>query len=397
MKKFVAVVLSVFLGSGIIFSEPVTSIKFEGLKKTKEDYMQDRLKEFLGKDSEELNLKQVETVLQAEGLFSDIDVKVEGPELLVTVKEKITFIPLPFAMYSSDSGFMGGFMLMNMNAFGKKHMLVTGGVFGADRQTGMLIYSKPAGDIQHPGYSVFSSFAHKSESVTDFDDNEYFDVNGLMARGRFMVNENLNKYVSVSTGADYTYQHFFRDSLSDNHEIAIRTSVSLNHVDWNGYYLITNGISLDADVGYCSIESRIVESIRTSGMLQYAFVPQVRGILTASCDIEAGRFLVNKADSGNVGSTIMFKKFKTDQLFGTGIAVEEALCKTKFGTISLFETYEYDMGKDLYDDSFVYCHGPGAGVKLYIKQLAFPAMNIGFSYNVTQNDWKFVASFGVSM
>lgn len=397
MKKIVGVVLSVLFLGAAVFAEPVTSLKVEGLKKTKDEYMQNLLKEYIGKDSEEINLKEIETRLQAEGLFSEIDVKVEAPELVVTVKEKITFIPLPFAMYSSDSGFMGGFMLMNMNAFGKKHMLVTGGVFSGDRQTGMLIYSKPAGDIQHPGYSVFTSFAHKSEKVTDFGNNKYFEVDNLMGRGRFSINENLNKYVSVSTGVDYSYQHFFRDSLSDDHEITVRSGVSLNHVNWNGYYLISNYLSLDGDVGYSSMDSDLIEAVRFNAMAQYAFVPRVRAILTAAGTLETGRFLLNKSDRGNIGSTIMYKNFKADQLAGTGFALEEAICKMKFGTVSLFETYEFDMGKDIFDDSFVYCHGPGAGVKLYIKQLAFPAMNLGFSYNVTQDDWKFVASFGVSM
>lgn len=397
MKRIVALVLSVlFLVSGL-YAETINSIRFEGLKKTKEDFMQERLKEFLGKEAEELNLKQVETVLQAEGLFSEIEVSVEGSELVVTVEEKITFIPLPFAMYSSDSGFMGGFMLLNMNVFGKKRMLVTGGIFSAEKQTGMLIYSKPAGDIHHPGYSIYSSLGHCDGEVTDFEDNSYFDVEMFNARAKFSINENINKYVSFSTGISYWYQNFFTDSITDNHEVLVSSSIDVNHVNWNGYYLITNSAAVSAEVGYSNVDQTMVERIGFRGMTQYAFVPMVRGILTCACDLQTGKFILNKADCSDVASTIMFTDFKTDQLFGSGIALEEALCKTKFGTVSLFETYEFDMAKDIFDDSFVYCHGPGAGVKLYIKQLAFPAMNIGFSYNVTQNDWKFVASFGMSM
>lgn len=397
MKRIVAVVLSVLFCICGLYAETINSIRFEGLKKTKEEFMQDRLKEFIGKDSEEINLNQVETLLQAEGLFSEIDVSVEGPELIVKVEEKITFIPLPFAMYSSDSGFMGGFMLLNMNVFGTKRMLVTGGIFSASEQTGMLIFSKPAGDIQHPGYSVYSSLGHYEGKATDFDDNSYIDAELFSARAKFSVIENLNKYISFSTGVSYWFHNFFNDDISDNHEILVSSRIEINHVNWNGYYLITNGASISAEVGYTTSDSEMVEGISFKGMAQYAFVPMVRGILTCAGELQSGKIVLNKAAASDVLSTIMFTEFKTDQIFGSGLTLEEALCKTKFGTVSLFETYEFDMAKDIFDDSFVYCHGPGAGVKLYIKQLAFPAMNIGLSYNVTQNDWKFVASFGMSM
>ena len=172
-----------FLSGNFLFSETVSSIKFTGLKKTKESYMQNLLKDFVGKDSGEINLNEIETILQAEGLFSEINLNFENAEnsaiagesensgdaektenstvtLNVTLKEKITFLPLPFASYSSD-GFMGGFMLMNMNAFGRKNNLILGGVFSKNTQMGLLMFSKPAGDLKHPGFGTFTNFSHK--------------------------------------------------------------------------------------------------------------------------------------------------------------------------------------------------------------------------------------------
>lgn len=430
MKKLLSAVFILFVSVSFIWAESVSGLKFQGLKKTKESYMQNLLKEYIGKDSEEIDIKEIETLLQAEGLFSDIAIRIEksesieteaeetagtvdsaepvekvetaeitgnGAVIAVDVKEKITFIPLPFAMYSSDSGFMGGFMLMNMNAFGKKHMLVSGGFFGDSKQTAMLIYSKPAVDIAHPGFSVYSGFNHKKEEVTDFDDVTYFDVNNIQVRESFSINEKFNKYFSASTGLSYSYRHFFRDSLEDDHEFILNSSLSVGNVDWNGYYLITNSASVSCEIGYSTGEKEMIEACKFNGTLQFPVVPRVRMILNAAGQLQNGKTLLNKADSSDVGSTIMFKNFRTNQIFGTGLAIEEAVWKGKFGTVSLFETYEYDMASELNDGSFAYCHGPGAGVKLYIKQVAFPAMNLGFSYNVTQNDWKFVAAFGMGM
>lgn len=223
MKKFLLFFLgSFFLSEIFLFSEPVSSIKFNGLKKTKESYMQNLLKDFIGKDSGEVNFNEIETILQAEGLFSEISMDFENDEnfpvaeqnenpgvtLNVNLKEKITFLPLPFASYSSD-GFMGGFMLMNMNAFGRKNNLITGGVFSKNMQMGLLMFSKPAGDIKHPGFGTFTNFSHKENEITDFDDNTLFKFDSINFRERLNFTEKLNKYFSLEVGTEYFYGHFF--------------------------------------------------------------------------------------------------------------------------------------------------------------------------------------------
>ena len=97
MKKilYFLIILSVSLWS-LQAESLIGGFSFEGLKKTKDSYMQELVKEYKGKEATEAVLKEIETLLQAQGLFTDIKVSVseEDDSLInISVKEKVTFIP----------------------------------------------------------------------------------------------------------------------------------------------------------------------------------------------------------------------------------------------------------------------------------------------------------------
>lgn len=242
LKKSIFIFFFVIVLKLSLFSEQISKIKFEGLKKTKESYMQNLLKDYIGKEKSEVNLKEIETILQAEGLFSEVNLSFESENkienlnseqnletnnnieeienlliLKVSVKEKITFVPLPFASYSSD-GFMGGFMLMDMNAFGKKFNLISGGIFSKDMQMALLTFSKPTGTIENPGFSSASSFSHNENTITSFDDDTLLEFDSISFHQRFAISSKFGKYFSGSCGLGYFYSRFFKNDWDDLHE-----------------------------------------------------------------------------------------------------------------------------------------------------------------------------------
>lgn len=406
MKRLLFIFQVLFM-SCLLFAEGsesvISSINFQGLKKTKESYMQDLLKSYIGKDASEKTQKDVETVLQAEGLFSEIEVSFSSEEneetpaetvMNVSLKEKITFIPLPFASYSSD-GFMGGFMLLNMNAFGKKYNLITGGVFTPEMQMGMLIFSKPAMDISHPGLSNYTSFCSTKTTITDFDDHTLDEFKNLQLRERFAFNEKFNNWLSLDAGADYFYAHIFKDDRKDFHQWLAYSTLTLQTVDWNGWYLISKSVSLTGEAG-CSTDWEAIQKESFVANYQIPVFERNRIVFNLAGAIETGKNVMKAADRDDGGCTVMNSGFKTDRILGSMVSFEEALFRKSFATLSLYETYEAAITKD-YDGTFEYCHGPGMGLKLYMKQVAFPAMNMGFSYNVNQNFFKFVIAIGMGM
>lgn len=392
-----------FLFSYCAFAEgsKVSEVRFEGLKKTKESYVQKLLEKYAGMEEENVDIKEIETLLQAQGLFSEINVSLssEGDEtphtvIVVKVKEKITFLPLPFASYSSD-GFMGGFMLMNMNAFGKKYTLVGGGVFSPSVQTGMLAFSKPAVDIRHPGLSFYTSLSRKNLKFLDFAGNTVMDNKYFTAAADLSVSEKLLPFFTCSIGSHFDMADVLEtDDYPALYQWAGTMSFSLQNVDWNGWYLISQSANLRGELGWSSDE-KLIGGCSFKGELQIPFVPRIRGILSGS-----GAFTYNKNEvfwlsKSSGGSSILDSKFRTDFIAGTSFTVETALLKRKFGTVSLYGSYEYVIAHD-FDDTFKSASGPGFGGKLYLQQVAFPAVVMGAAYNINRNKWQYVISVGVN-
>lgn len=402
MRHFICLFL-IFVFSFYAFAEGsrVSAVRFEGLKKTKESYVQKLLEKYAGMEEENVDIKEIETLLQAQGLFSEINVSLssEGEEtphtvIVIKVKEKITFLPLPFASYSSD-GFMGGFMLMNMNAFGKKYTLVGGGIFSPSAQTGMLAFAKPAVDMQHPGFSFYTSLSRKNLEFLNFAGDTVMENKYFTAAADLSVSEKLLPFFTCSIGSHFDMADVLEtDEYPVLYQWAGTMSFSLQNVNWNGWYLISQSASLKGELGWSS-EDRLIGGCSFKGELQVPFVPRVRGILSGAGAFTYNQNEVFRLSKSSGTSAILDSKFRTDFIAGTGFTVEAALLKCKFGTVSVYGSYEYVIVHD-FDDTFKSSNGPGFGGKLYLQQVAFPAVVMGAAYNIKRNKWQYVISVGVN-
>ncbi len=417
MKRHVTVLILFFLCIALYAEGSGTAIRFVGLKKTKEAYLLNVLKDFAAQDADDVDLHDVETVLQAEGVFSEVHVELaeeqnssgaddsvsaadtagEGASLqkyiLITVKEKITFIPLPFASYSSD-GFMGGFMLMNMNAFGKKNTVVAGGIFRPTMQMGMLTFAKPAVDSHRPGFSMFGSVSNREQRFSDFDDDELCEFDSLSATAAFSVSEKLTRSISLRQGVSYNMCEAWSNNVPSVHQWLTSAGFTWSSVNWNGWYLLSNSFSVEGEAGYSS-QNEIIRSYSVRSTLQIPFVPRLRGVLNLSGALDVNKHDAFQSGKGSIGSSILYSDFKTPKIAGAGFNLEGALFRKKIATFSLYTSYECAVAEDA-DGSAVFAHGPGAGARVYLQQIAFPAVVMGASYNVTQNLWQYVISVGMS-
>ena len=79
----------------------VSSVKFEGLGRTKESYMLSVLGKYVGMPESRIDLHEVKITLEELELFSETEVSLKKDEngasvLFIKVKEKWSFIPVPF-------------------------------------------------------------------------------------------------------------------------------------------------------------------------------------------------------------------------------------------------------------------------------------------------------------
>lgn len=377
----------------------VSYLKIEGLKKTKESYVQRILSGYIGKKQSEVDLKEVETVLQEQNLFSEINVSFlpeensEACALSIAVKEKITFIPLPFVSVSKD-GTMGGFVLMDMNALGKKYNYVAGGVFSKTIQMGMTSFSKPALDFKHPGFSVGASVGNRNQEFNDFMGNDYISFSSLTCSLNFAITEKFNRFFSASAGASYLLNKTWDEDFDSISLWEGFSGFELKKTDWNGWFMITNSFTGRGEWGY-STEGDFVHSYSGKIQVQVPVMEKSRVSMKIAGAMDFNKDIRFQSGKSAAGSSVLDSKFRTDRILGFYMDYERAVLQKKAATVSVYGSYESVIARDV-DDEIELAHGPGGGVLIYLKQIAFPAVALGFAYNMPQNTWQYVVSLGVS-
>lgn len=385
-------------------SEPqLSKLSFSGLKRTKESFLQQEFSSYIGKPLTPKVLAKFESDLQALNIFSSIKfTKIseseESAELLITVTEKVSFIPLPFAMYSSSTGFMMGGFIMDMNAGGQKDMFVTGLIWSPDKTMAMGTYAHPPKNGV-PGFSVFGSVSKQESKIRNADGENLLKYENFTANASGNILFKLNRYNNASAGLGYS--GFFPSDKDLHSEIYLRNrglanaGWNISDKNWNGVFLSETSFGLK---GQLSIDnkSHVVTELTASAKMQQPVVQKLRVNIEAGGGIVIEPLITDGLGKGNARVAILDDRFSTDRIAGLSSGFEYAFLQTKkIGTFSAYGDYQFVFARD-FDDSLVFCQGFNSGMKVYMKGLAFPAVSMGLAYNATKNKFYFSGSFGVS-
>jgi len=386
----------------------VTKINFHGLKKTKNFYIQSKVKKFLNMKAADFDWHGLETALQLEGLFDDIQISMKEiseteASVEVSLKEKITFIPLPFAMYSS-SGFAGGLMVMDTNAFGLKNMFMFGGLYSKSSIMGMAMFSRPPQQNGIPGFSIFLSTSKDENTLVNLDDEEVLKYDAVNLSSRASITEQIGEFNTISL------EGFFK-SLSASQAGDFQEIDSLNSAgaglswqasksDWNGWFMSSCGAGFSAGITLYSSKSdyRFGKTISANLRVQKPVLAISRLRFYSAVSAFYGKDQhISSYNGGGAGAvSILPGKFRTSEIAGGNAGFEFALFKGKIGTLSVYGDYQAVSARD-FDDDFCFMHGPNGGIRVYLAKIAFPALALGVSYNVTKNCAQFAAAMGISM
>ncbi|WP_294431052.1 POTRA domain-containing protein [uncultured Treponema sp.] len=392
----------------------VTKINFIGLKKTRNSYIQSRVKKFIGNTLAETDMHELETQIQLEGIFTDINISTEQisdseAQINISVKEKITFFPVPFAIYTSSSIVAGG-VVMDTNAFGQKDMFVLGGFYASTGKTAFASFVKAQRDSRVPGFSVFASGSFSSPEYTNFENDTVLKHDDNCYSLGITVSEKLHENLTISSGfrvnshENSDVQEFQGLSPESIKSFTISPGISYSKSDWNGIFMSTNSASLSADFGFTNSDNKDFQypmgfSFAISEQ-HSIFTPRLRMYQKYS-----GYYGINNHISAYKGQdaasvSLLSSHFSTEHLIGGNAGLELAIKKFSWGMISLYSDYQILYTQDFNprepDDDYKFIHGPNGGAKFYLAKIAFPAIALGLTYNVTQDYWKFSAALGMT-
>ncbi len=392
----------------------VSSIKFIGLKKTKESYIQSKFKKYQGKTLAETDLHELETAVQLEGLFDDIHINTEQiseseAQISISVKEKITFIPLPFAMVS-NSGFMAGGIVMDTNAFGCKDMFMVGGFFSGTSKTALASFSKAPKDHGIPGFSIGGSFSKSEPELVDLEENDLFKYKAIAASGTFSLSEKLGEHFMISNG--YSFKYISTDYVTEYRDKepesikagAVSLSLGYSDSDWNGFFMSTNSVSVSGEAGLTNSEdSDYRHPLRFSfaiGEQHPILTPRLRMYQKISGFYGKKNHLAEFKGGSAASVNILPDSFMSERIVGGKAGLEFAVKKFSWAMFSLYADYQlvYTKVNTLLpdDDDYKLMQGVNGGFLFYLSKVAFPALGFGLAYNMTQKYWQAALAMGIS-
>ena len=381
----------------------ISKIIFKGLKRTKESFMEDSFKSYIGKRYNSKTKNNLESDLQAMNLFSSMEFSssfAEGGslELTVSVKEKIAFIPLPFAMYSSSTGFMLGGFVMDMNAGGQKDMFVTGLMWSLNNTMLLGLYTH-APRIGAPGFRIFGTTGKQNSIIRNSDGKELLKIENFNASLGTAILFKLNRYNNLDCGLSYNgffpYDTDIHPDAYRRNKFGANSSWKISDQNWNGVFLSETSFGLGAAANI-DTNALLSESLSASVKIQQPLFSKLRLNILSAAGIVFNVLITDNLQKGSGAVTILDDKFSSPKIAGASSGLEFAFLQTaKIGTFSIFGNYEFVFAQE-FDDSLLFCQGFNTGMKVYLKGLAFPALSMGLAYNATKNKFYFSGSFGVS-
>lgn len=395
--------LALFLSSSFVFCAPITDVKIHGLKRTKESYIMQTLEKFKGADDSTLDTKTVENAMYAYGLFSEVHSSIisngsGGATLSVTVKEKVSFLPIPIAGANGD-GWMAGLMLMDMNAFGKQDILVAGGIAGPDMQMGMLSFTKPPRSILRPGFTLGGSFINSTDvEYTDFDNNTFAKDDNVKAGGNAALILPLSRYFTAALGGDYEFCHFDDGTWDTGHLLLSTARVNWHTSKANDWFTIEQGAAIKgrfgADLGD---DGKGMQEVSALARFQLPVTGRARLAVSLSGILQHNIRVPFQAAKRDVGSSIIVGDFHSERIASSRALFETGIVRGKYAMLSMYGSFEGVIADDASsgNHTLVWAAGPGLGALVYLKRVIFPAIMGGVSYNINQN--RFLGSFSVGM
>ncbi|MBO4349569.1 MAG: hypothetical protein J6A01_01300 [Proteobacteria bacterium] len=386
----------------------LTDIEFDGLKRTKKDYIMHELAHHLGECIHDVDLGEVETELQALGLFDEIDVKMrqtgaKRAVLDISFKEKWYYLPIP--MFSYVDEFMGGLIFMDMNAFGENNKFIIGGFGSKSRIRGMASFSTPS-LVGRPGLSFFGSAASDEVTVRDINKHivlKYRSINYMLGA---KLNYKFTLHSTATFGVGYQYgnntaKKKYEDSIGSGRKLSVSV-LSLNagyqfeKLDWNGWFM--SGIRITANGELGLVDSDELSPSITAGISYQRpiFTERLRFLAHAGLYYAYQSRIPMYQKARTVGADILPNKFISPAMMAAGTGLEVGIYRFKWASFSIGAQYQIAYAQD-WDESMDFHHGWSSGVNVNLSKIAFPAFSLGAAHDVTSGEFKFALGMGMSI
>ena len=396
LEKLKAAIFAIcfILLASFAWGEIITDIEVQGLRRTKPAVMQELLESFKGRQADQFSSKDLEQVLQKTQLFSLVDATVTGSTLHVTVEEKFSLLPIPFAYAASDS-WGGGLVLLDNNAFGIMDQAAAGGFISYDSWRLLVHYNHKQKSHSPFGWSVSANGGKSNTKVREEDGDLLLEYDNRVFNGSFGLNRRLAPWLrgSVSSGINLCDV----DDASPHSELVIPVALALtaSTSSWDGTFLNNIYLSVSTTYNFSQWNSDNYCTVAASAGYQQHLVQRLRLIAQAGAFHSPDVPVVFARNQSASQTCLVSNAFRASSMVGAGAGLEWGISSSRWGVPSLYAQYQVMWADGIISDS-IWAHGPVAGFKFYLKKIAFPAVDIFGAYNIKTGLYRISAGAGFS-
>ncbi|MBO4546989.1 MAG: hypothetical protein J5700_05365 [Treponema sp.] len=359
------------------------------------------LSQYMQKPASKETLQAIETTLQAQNLFDQIKVSAreagQGQAAVdISFKEKWTILPLPVGWYTGDT-YGAGLFIMDMNAFGRHCMATAGGLYSSSGIMFAGVFQKPPVQKGELGFSVAANFSKGKRDFANSKNYKVFGYDSIYAGARSKILFKPTNSTAASLGAGYSFFNPIDSPwVSRRNQWSVDASGGISSSSWNGFFLSVNSFNVGGEFLFSDVaQQKFAQTLTFAGEVQQPICGRIRLITGARGFVSNNLLKTNYVGRAKSGMTLLPSAFMTDQIFGLLTGFEAAVVKAHFGVLSVYGLYEVAAARELNNSTYL-CHGPEAGVRLYLAKLAYPAFAMGTSYNVNENRFQYSFSGGAS-
>ena len=392
-RLFTPLLLLLLLLAFPAMGEPITDIQIQGLRRTKPEVLLEKLEKFKGMDSSTFDKKKLEAELEKTQLFSLADASVSGSTLHITVDEKFSLLPIPFAYLSSDS-WGGGLVVLDNNAFGIMDQAAAGGFISSSGWRVLAGYSHIQKEHAPFGWSVSANGGKSRNRVREDDGDLLLTYDSQVFGASAGINKRLAPWLKASVSSGVNLCDVEDSAPASELVIPLTVSLTASTASWDGTFLNTIYLTTSATYNYSHWHDNYCTLAAKAGWEQH-LVQRLRLIAQAGLYHSPDVPVVFAPNQSAVQVCILNNACRASTMAGAGAGFEWGIVQTRLGVPSLYAQYQVIWADTLLSDD-AWGHGPVAGFKFYLKKIAFPAVDIFASYNVKTGLFRTSAGAGFS-
>ena len=412
MPRFLHILSILILFSSFLIQSPagerenniIKEIRFHGLKRTRNRTALNIILpvapgETYSPETDESIIQK----LRETGIFNP-EIRVEtcpgdaGILIDVYVRDKWTLVPIPFAAFSKDGSWSGGLMGIEHNLLGLNKTLGGGVFFGSFGWSGLGFYRDPRFLGRNLSFSTSVKGGVNDVEILNPDEETILEYKENILQLRMGIEYPFSEQLSIKGEGRFDHSEMLTgpaDNREDSQSMGPGGRILWQDLYYDipycyGFYAETEGWAMEGLNGSDSYQV-------LKGEIYRAFNPFYRHQLKFAVKGARGfhfpareQFLLG----GGRGSFTLPGDQAAEQYLMAWAAYGMPLLSFPWGTLAFRTLYEAGVYESEYLEREFY-HGPGAGIEIYLNDIAFPAFMLTAGWNLKTGRYQIAAGIGL--